>query len=55
MGSGDSGILRVLERSKELGFLGPGPVDDHLRHAIGFTNAADADGIAMPRRVNDLG
>ena len=55
MGSGDSGILRVLERSKELGFLGPGPVDDHLRHAIGFTNAADAAGIAMPRRVIDLG
>lgn len=26
----------MLDRSKELGFLGPGPVDDHIVNALGF-------------------
>lgn len=29
-------LLGVLERARELGFLGPGPVEDQLEHALGF-------------------
>lgn len=40
-----------LERSRDYGFLGPGPVDDHLQHARGF---AEVVGQA-PAAVVDLG
>ena len=40
-----------LERARSLGFLGPGPVEDHLVHAAGFVAAlAEVTG-----RVVDLG
>lgn len=32
----DPGLLTVLERSRALGFLGPGPVVEHIEHAGGF-------------------
>jgi 16S rRNA (guanine527-N7)-methyltransferase len=35
-------LLSVLEQSKSLGFLGPGPVEDHIDHARRFTRALDA-------------
>ena len=46
----DSPLLRVLERSKELGFLGPGRVEPHLDHARAY-GAELADGST----VLDLG
>ncbi|HVA09264.1 MAG TPA: RsmG family class I SAM-dependent methyltransferase [Acidimicrobiales bacterium] len=33
-------LLRSLESARALGFLGPGPVDPHVRHAEGFTDLA---------------
>lgn len=45
------GLRAWLERSRELGFLGPGPVDDHITHARGFA-AAFAE---PPASVLDLG
>lgn len=35
----DPELVAVLERSRALGFLGPGPVDDHIDHAAGFVRA----------------
>lgn len=44
-------LLMQLERARGMGFLGPGPVVDHVVHAAGFVAAlADATG-----RVVDLG
>ena len=45
-------LLAVLEESRELGFLGPGPVAGHVEHATGFVHAVGPD---VPRRVLDLG
>ena len=42
----------VLERSRALGFLGPGPVAGHIEHAAGFVRAV---GDVHPVRVVDLG
>ena len=44
-------LIEVLERSRALGFLGPGPVVDHLAHAEAFA-AAIGD---VPGTVVDLG
>jgi len=41
----------VLERSRELGYLGPGPVAGHVEHARGFATVAEAE----PGRLLDLG
>jgi 16S rRNA (guanine527-N7)-methyltransferase len=41
----------VLERSRSAGFLGDGPVRDHIDHALGFTDAIGVE----PRRFLDLG
>ncbi len=38
----DDRLLSVLEQSRSLGFLGPGPVEDHIDHAHRFTRALDA-------------
>jgi 16S rRNA (guanine527-N7)-methyltransferase len=32
----DANLLVVLEESRRLGFLGPGPVEDHVLHSKGF-------------------
>lgn len=32
----DEALINVLVRSRELGFLGPGPVDAHVRHALAY-------------------
>jgi 16S rRNA (guanine527-N7)-methyltransferase len=40
-------LAEVLERAQRLGFLGPGPVADHLRHAEGFVAATTAPGQAL--------
>lgn len=44
-------MRKWLEQSREYGFLGPGPVDDHIEHALGF---ADVVGEA-PEAIVDLG
>lgn len=44
-------LAEQLERSRALGFLGPGPVEDHVAHASGFLDALT--GVAG--RVIDLG
>lgn len=46
-------LLEVLDRSKTLGFLGPGPVEDHLLHARAF--ARPVDDMSPPVKVLDLG
>lgn len=44
-------LTGLLERSRQLGFLGPGPVEAHLPHALAFASATHAD----PARALDLG
>ncbi|HEY5154948.1 MAG TPA: RsmG family class I SAM-dependent methyltransferase [Acidimicrobiales bacterium] len=47
------GDLRsTLERSRALGFLGPGPVEDHITHAERFATAFPGE---PPARALDLG
>ena len=46
----DAALVRVLERSRELGFLGPGDVTFHVEHAMGFV-----EHVPPSRRVLDLG
>ena len=53
MGDLKEALLEVLDRSRTLGFLGPGPVEDHLHHARAFARALDVSG--PPQRVLDLG
>lgn len=55
MESGDLKLRSVLQRSKELGFLGPGPIDEHISHAAGFAEVAAAALSEPPRHVVDLG
>lgn len=45
------GLTDELELSQRLGFLGPGPVADHVTHARGFAVGLDAP----PSRFLDLG
>lgn len=33
---GQDGLREVLTESRRLGFLGPGPIEDHVVHAMGF-------------------
>lgn len=46
------GVSEVLEQARGLGFLGPGPVEAHVRHAAGFAEVLLAE---PPERVIDLG
>jgi 16S rRNA (guanine527-N7)-methyltransferase len=46
----DTGVRAALERSKQLGLLGPGDVDSHIAHALQY-----ADEIDPPLRALDLG
>jgi len=47
----DTRLLEVLERSRSLGFLGPGAVGVHVDHADGFAAGIDR----APTRFLDLG
>lgn len=47
----DGPLLEQLARSRTLGFLGPGAVDDHVRHAQGFLRALEG----LSGLVVDLG
>ncbi len=44
------GLPATLERAQRLGFLGPGPVEEHLHHAEAYAAAVPA-----PDRALDLG
>lgn len=44
-------LLAQLERARALGFLGPGPVGEHIDHAAGFLDALDG----VTGTVVDLG
>ncbi len=43
-------LVEVLSEGRSRGYLGPGPVEDHITHARGF-----ADHASRPGRVLDLG
>lgn len=45
------GLIEILEEAKHLGFLGPGPVEDHLTHARALLELLDGP----PSRYLDLG
>ena len=44
-------LLLALHESRQLGFLGPGPVEAHVQHALAFADLA----ISSPARALDLG
>ena len=49
-------LVGVLERSRALGFLGPGPVEAHIDHAEGFAAAYQMlSGPGAPGRFADIG
>jgi 16S rRNA (guanine527-N7)-methyltransferase len=48
-GPADSDLLDTLEESRRLGFLGPGPIEDHIAHARAFLALLPAG------RIVDLG
>lgn len=50
-----SGLLEVLGEARYLGFLGPGPVEDHVRHAEAFSVAATTPSSSSPEAFADLG
>ena len=57
MNSHRDALVPVLEEARQLGFLGPGPVEGHLDHAAGYAEALEADAGAgwRPARAADLG
>jgi 16S rRNA (guanine527-N7)-methyltransferase len=48
-------LRQVLEDARTAGFLGPGPIEPHLRHAEGFAHAAEAALRREPGAFADLG
>ena len=50
-----SEVTAVLERSRELGFLGPQPVARQIEHALDFWRAIVASGLESSARILDLG
>ncbi len=48
-------LIPVLEQARALGFLGPGPVATHIRHAEGFVATAEQTLGRSPGRFADLG
>jgi 16S rRNA (guanine527-N7)-methyltransferase len=59
----DEVLIEVLARAQELGFIGPGPLDEQVEHGRAFAAAVDRgwgtaagpDAPPRPRRVVDLG
>ena len=52
----DDPLARVLGRARELGFLGPGPVQAHIDHALAFGEAYRAvSGGVEPTDFVDIG
>ena len=54
--SPETEVLReALERARAAGFLGPGPIEPHLAHSVGFAAAAEAALGRQPATFSDLG
>lgn len=51
----DRDLVEVLNRAREYGYLGPGPITTHLGHARGFGAAFMASFDARPESFCDLG
>ena len=51
----DEDLLEVLRRAREYGYLGPGPIETHFEHALGFGAAFVSRYAAPPRNFCDLG
>jgi 16S rRNA (guanine527-N7)-methyltransferase len=49
---GDAELTRLLEEAQDLGFIGPGPLEDHVEHALGFARILSR---RRRTRVLDLG
>ncbi len=48
-------LPRALEESRARGFLGPGPIEQHIEHAMGFVSAWSLVEASAPTSVLDLG
>jgi 16S rRNA (guanine527-N7)-methyltransferase len=48
-------LQEVLEAARDAGFLGPGPIERHLRHAEGFVTLARIQAEGETPRILDLG
>ena len=48
-------LCSALREAHDHGFLGPGPVEAHVRHAVGFVRAYEDCRVEAPARVADLG
>lgn len=55
MAPGPEDLRLVVEQAREVGFLGPGPVEPHIAHAEGFAEAAEAVLGRQPQDFADLG
>jgi 16S rRNA (guanine527-N7)-methyltransferase len=55
MGPEIEALRAALERARAAGFLGPGPIEPHLDHAVGFAEAAEAALGREPVDFADLG
>jgi 16S rRNA (guanine527-N7)-methyltransferase len=53
--SGDDALVARLERARDHGYFGPGPVLAHLAHARGFGAVAERVAGRVPARAVDLG
>lgn len=47
----DAGVAAALSEARDLGFLGPGPVEEHVRHSLAFARLVDPS----PTKAVDLG
>jgi 16S rRNA (guanine527-N7)-methyltransferase len=48
-------LRQVLDKARDAGFLGPGPIETHLTHADGFAECAEAALGHLPQEFCDLG
>lgn len=48
-------LLALLAEAQHRGFLGPGPLQPHVTHSLGFAHAWQAWQRGTPRRILDLG
>jgi 16S rRNA (guanine527-N7)-methyltransferase len=54
----DQPLLAILEQARELGYLGPGPIERHIEHACGFAEVIERrfpDVAQTSMRFVDLG
>ncbi|MDQ1476556.1 MAG: rRNA (guanine527-N7)-methyltransferase [Actinomycetota bacterium] len=55
MSTARDALRPVLEAARTAGFLGPGPIEAHLDHALGFAAAAESSLGRQPASFIDLG